>query len=145
MSENTPRRAISKRLRYEILRRDNFACRYCGLPAAGGVVQLHIDHVIPVAMGGTNDASNLTAACPDCNRGKRASMPSDAVIMAVREADAAHRHLFPCMHCGRATTENTCDVCDGLGQEGYYIGREAASKPRRELTPEQEAAFEGRP
>ena len=34
--------AVSKRLRYEILRRDNFACHYCG--AAAPDVKLNADH-----------------------------------------------------------------------------------------------------
>ena len=38
---------ISKRLRYEILHRDNHACRYCGASAPDAVIT--IDHVVPVA------------------------------------------------------------------------------------------------
>lgn len=40
--------AVSKRLRYEILRRDEFTCRYCGRRAPD--VQLTIDHVVPEDM-----------------------------------------------------------------------------------------------
>lgn len=49
--------AVSKRLRYEILRRDNYACRYCGASAPD--VPLRVDHVTPVALGGTDTADNL--------------------------------------------------------------------------------------
>ena len=40
--------AVSKRLRYEILRRDNHTCRYCGESAPD--VKLTIDHVVPVSL-----------------------------------------------------------------------------------------------
>jgi hypothetical protein len=59
---------ISKALRFEILTRDGYRCRYCG--AAAGVSTLHIDHVVPRALGGGDDASNLVTACADCNHGK---------------------------------------------------------------------------
>ena len=77
--------AVSKRLRYEILRRDNHTCRYCG--GAAPDVVLTVDHVIPQALGGSDDPDNLVAACKDCNAGKSASSP-DAPIVANVAADA---------------------------------------------------------
>lgn len=77
--------SVSKRLRYEVLRRDNHACRYCGHSAPE--VQLAVDHVVPVALGGRDDPSNLVAACRDCNAGKSASSP-DAPLVADVQADA---------------------------------------------------------
>ena len=60
--------AISKRLRFEILRRDNHTCRYCGAAAPDAI--LTVDHVVAVSLGGSDDPSNLVAACKDCNIGK---------------------------------------------------------------------------
>lgn len=77
--------AVSKRLRYEILRRDNHACRYCGGIAPD--VSLTVDHVVPVALGGNDQPDNLVAACRDCNAGKSASSP-DAPMVADVAADA---------------------------------------------------------
>jgi hypothetical protein len=77
--------AVSKRLRYEVLRRDNHACRYCGVSAPD--VTLTVDHVIPVTLGGTDEPSNLVTACMPCNSGKSASAP-DAPIVADVAADA---------------------------------------------------------
>lgn len=77
--------SVSKRLRFEILRRDGNACRYCGGVAPD--VILHIDHVIPVALGGTDDPTNLVAACKDCNIGK-SSVHSDAPLVASVADDA---------------------------------------------------------
>ncbi len=70
--------AVSKRLRFEVLRRDNHACRYCGRSAPG--VQLTVDHVVPVALGGGDDPTNLVAACRDCNGGK-SSVPADSTMV----------------------------------------------------------------
>jgi hypothetical protein len=78
--------AVSKRTRYEVLRRDNHACRYCGCAAPDAV--LTVDHVIPVALGGSDKPDNLVAACKDCNAGKAASNPDAALI-----ADVAQKSL----------------------------------------------------
>lgn len=70
--------ALSKRLRYEILRRDNYACRYCG--NAAPVAKLTVDHVTPVVLGGTDEPANLVTACVDCNAGKSSSNPDDPLV-----------------------------------------------------------------
>lgn len=61
-------RSLSKRLRMEVLKRDGFACRYCGAKAPD--VRLHVDHVNPIARGGADDMLNFVTACSDCNAGK---------------------------------------------------------------------------
>lgn len=75
--------AVSKRLRFEILRRDNHQCRYCGAKAPD--VPLTVDHVVPVALGGSDDSSNLVAACRDCNAGKSSAAPDTNHVKAVSE------------------------------------------------------------
>lgn len=77
--------AASKRLRYEVMRRDNHACRYCGGTAPD--VKLTIDHVVPTTLGGKDEAENLVTACADCNAGK-SSVPADASLVADVAADA---------------------------------------------------------
>lgn len=77
--------AVSKRTRFEVLRRDNHACRYCGATAPD--VKMHVDHVTPVSLGGTDAPDNLVAACIDCNFGKSSSSP-DATLVADVNADA---------------------------------------------------------
>lgn len=57
------------KIRFEVLERDNFRCQYCGTGVKDGI-QLHVDHIVPVCEGGTDDMSNLVTACIDCNRGK---------------------------------------------------------------------------
>jgi hypothetical protein len=63
------RRSISKSVRFDVFNRDGFKCRYCGRSQNDGAV-LHLDHVLAVARGGSNDAVNLVTACADCNLGK---------------------------------------------------------------------------
>lgn len=75
--------AVSKRLRYEILRRDNHTCRYCGRTSVE--TRLTVDHVVPTALGGSDEPSNLVTACADCNAGKSASSPDAAIVSDVAE------------------------------------------------------------
>lgn len=76
--------AVSKRTRYEVLRRDDFTCRYCRSKDG----ELHVDHVTPVSLGGSDHPDNLVAACRDCNAGKGSSSPGDEAVAQV-EDDAA--------------------------------------------------------
>lgn len=76
---------VSKRARYEVLRRDNHTCRYCGGTAPD--VALTIDHVTPVALGGTDDPGNLVVACRDCNAGKASTPPGAVLVADVSQAD----------------------------------------------------------
>lgn len=62
------RKTISKKLRFEVFKRDSFTCQYCGRMAPD--VVLEIDHINPVVNGGDNDIMNLITSCFDCNRGK---------------------------------------------------------------------------
>jgi hypothetical protein len=66
----TQRKPLSTRTRFDVFKRDAFTCQYCG--ATPPAVVLHIDHVHPVALGGTNDKDNLITACAGCNGGKAA-------------------------------------------------------------------------
>jgi len=66
--EKDKRQTISKSLRHKILKRDRFTCQACGARAPD--VELEVDHKIPVFRGGTDEESNLTTLCIDCNRGK---------------------------------------------------------------------------
>lgn len=59
---------ISKRLRFDVLSRDQFRCVYCGVGPQGA--RLQVDHKIPKSKGGTNNIHNLVTACLDCNLGK---------------------------------------------------------------------------
>lgn len=63
-----PTRQSSARLRFLILERDEFTCRYCGRKAPD--VELHVDHAVSIADGGPDAYENLVTACQECNLGK---------------------------------------------------------------------------
>lgn len=64
----TERKALGKKKRFQVFKRDSFTCQYCGSTPPRAV--LEIDHIEPVSKGGDNDIDNLITACFDCNRGK---------------------------------------------------------------------------
>jgi len=64
------REPLDKAVRFAVLKRDNFTCRYCGRSAPD--VVLEVDHIISRAQGGSDDPSNLITSCLDCNAGKSA-------------------------------------------------------------------------
>lgn len=83
MAVCTKRGYISKKLRFEVLERDNYTCQACGRTPGEDHVKLTMDHVIPVEWGGTTDFDNLQALCRECNEGKQAWIDGeDASVMA---------------------------------------------------------------
>lgn len=70
------RQAISKKVRFEVFKRDSFTCQYCGQKAPD--VILHIDHIVPVGKKGKNDILNLVTACQACNAGKSDTLLDDS-------------------------------------------------------------------
>jgi len=61
------RKTIQSKLRYKILKRDNFKCLLCG-STANECIRLEVDHVDDDATN--NDESNLQTLCDRCNSGK---------------------------------------------------------------------------
>ncbi len=84
------RKALSVKLRFDVFKRDGFVCQYCGLHPPQAV--LHVDHIVPVSKGGTNDEENLITACDHCNLGKGARSLSDIPkSLANKAAETAER------------------------------------------------------
>lgn len=79
VQKKVKRKTISKTLRFEVFKRDQFTCQYCGRKAPDVVLQ--IDHINPVAKGGKNSIMNLVTSCHDCNLGKGARTLSDHAIV----------------------------------------------------------------
>lgn len=69
------RKALGTKQRFEVFKRDQFTCQYCG--AHPPAVVLHVDHIVAVAAGGQNEDDNLITACSDCNLGKGARALGD--------------------------------------------------------------------
>ena len=82
---------IPKKVRFEVFKRDDYTCQYCGRGAPE--VTLEADHIVPVAEGGTNEMFNLKTACTDCNRGKGATALDNEEYAQNQELIAAQREL----------------------------------------------------
>ena len=76
VKEVAKRRRVSPTQRKAVLERDGYKCRICGIskqylddkvPGLGEYLRLEIDHIIPIAQGGTSDESNLQCLCWRCN------------------------------------------------------------------------------
>lgn len=84
------RKAISKKVRFEVFKRDGFVCQYCGTHPPQAI--LHVDHIVPVIEGGQNDQDNLVTSCSACNLGKGpVSLQSIPTSLQDRAADVAER------------------------------------------------------
>jgi hypothetical protein len=85
--------AINRKLRYQILHRDNSRCQKCGVSATEGA-KLHIDHKIPVDWGGITVEENLWTLCEDCNLGKKnlfGDLEDDVMKQVVMEESGHYR------------------------------------------------------
>jgi len=110
------RKNIPKKVQLEVFRRDNWHCRYCGRPIffnptlnlleklnpdhiyyhphgkSGSMLSLFqwsmgsVDHIKPVARGGTNDLENFVTACWYCNHRKREKMTPAQKMLAKKES-----------------------------------------------------------
>jgi hypothetical protein len=62
------RKSISKKIRFEVFKRDSFTCQYCGRKSPE--IILVIDHIQPFSKGGKDSILNYITSCFDCNSGK---------------------------------------------------------------------------
>lgn len=68
---------IPEWLKTNIVCRDKGLCQHCNDVAVSVSIpnqEQHFDHMVPLAVGGTNDATNFVLSCADCNRRKSASI-----------------------------------------------------------------------
>jgi HNH endonuclease len=62
------RTPLDNDLRWAVFQRDGYACVHCG-----SRLDLTIDHIHPVSMGGLNSPENLQTLCRNCNSRKGVS------------------------------------------------------------------------
>lgn len=55
----------------------NLQMRKCAVCRISIAKNYHVDHVIPLALGGSNNRDNLQLLCPSCNLSKNAQHPVD--------------------------------------------------------------------
>jgi hypothetical protein len=140
--------AISKRLRFEILKRDEFRCKYC----RNDKTLLTVDHVIPRSLGGSDAPENLVASCDDCNTGKSSTLLNGATLAepevdsALDESTLVERvtaeftstwgdpHSRPDAECLRILAAHTI-AANTAGYDETSI-REAAHRGARECVPQ---------
>ena len=60
---------LSTHERSQVWHRSEGKCHYCKCTL--DPFKFHVDHMLPVARGGTRDQSNLVAACKPCNMAKK--------------------------------------------------------------------------
>lgn len=56
------------KIRFEVFKRDDFTCQYCGRKTPEVILEL--DHIVPKSKGGRDDLQNYITSCFECNRGK---------------------------------------------------------------------------
>lgn len=66
-SKPSKRQSISKKKLIAVMQNSNSACVACGFTQ-----DLHVDHIVPLSRGGTNDLENLQMLCSRCNLSKGA-------------------------------------------------------------------------
>ncbi len=97
-SERAEKRQAGDPVKRALVARDGFHCRFCGIPLVRGktrnlirssypdalrwdgsnlgnhaafqAMDLHYDHLLPHARGGTNEMSNMLVTCAPCNCGR---------------------------------------------------------------------------
>ena len=80
-------RSIPAGLRFRVLRRDGYTCRYCG--ARAPEVPLHVDHVVPWTEVRSHEEHNLVTACEVCNLGKSAQRLSADQVASIHASNRA--------------------------------------------------------
>ena len=70
---------IPKKTRIAVMSRDGHKCSFCG-----ATERLELDHILPVASGGTNDIENLRVLCKRCNA-RRVFIDDEMILRELRE------------------------------------------------------------
>lgn len=120
------RKAIGKKTRFEVFKRDKFSCQYCGAKAPDAT--LVIDHINPVAKGGDNEILNLITSCDGCNSGKGARTLDDDSVLAKQRLQIER------LAERREQIEMMLEWSRGLADESSYAA-EAIATRWQELNP----------
>lgn len=65
--------AVPQRWQVDHTLGDPLACWWCGRGLLGAVV--HVEHVMPISLGGPAETANEVMSCDDCNKAKKAKHP----------------------------------------------------------------------
>ncbi|MGA2513418.1 MAG: HNH endonuclease signature motif containing protein [Candidatus Limnocylindrales bacterium] len=118
---------LPAQLRFSVLQRDGFRCRYCGRTSREPSVVLHVDHVLPLVAGGATTEGNLITACEECNLGKSTRLVVSAGSCLGGTRSAAER----------GTTPSTDELDAARPRERREPPPPARAQPASESTKEQ--------
>ena len=114
--EVAKRRRISPTQRKAVLERDDCTCQICGIsrkylddmvPGLGEYSRLEIDHIVPIARGGTSDTSNLQCLCCRCNAKKGSSRTNAQVDSFARRQQEEENEATKVACCLRASESHS--------------------------------------
>lgn len=111
------RKAISRKTRFEVFKRDSFKCQYCGRGVPDVVLEL--DHVTPISGGGADDLLNYVTSCFDCNRGKGSRKLSDESV--VQKSRASVRAMLQRREQLDMVLESRRGYVDPLNEEASRV------------------------
>jgi 5-methylcytosine-specific restriction enzyme A len=86
-----PRKGFTTKQRAAVFSEHGGICHLCKAPIQAGQAW-DIDHVLPLALGGTNDAANLRPAHAKCHRGAGSKTSDD--VKAISRADRLAKKHF---------------------------------------------------
>ncbi len=113
-----PRKVSKAEVLREVVRKADYKCENCGSRHA-----LEIDHILPRALGGTDDPKNLRTLCRNCNQ--RAAIERfglrkmDPFINRVRERQMAYRP-------GPANPRGSVEDGPFLAPVNFFVGSQDA-------------------
>lgn len=74
--------SVSAIRKWEVFKRDGYACQTCG-----SEVDLCVDHIIPLSLGGSDLDENLQTLCRRCNSSKGKGEPKTCAPSGRRRPD----------------------------------------------------------
>ena len=86
-----------------LLWNNEHVCKECGKEPPE--IKLHIDHIIPVSLGGKSDSKNLQFLCNECNLKKKNKLKNVSCFLKL---GIKKGHLFGENVNGQKTK---CDLC----------------------------------
>lgn len=122
----TKRKSLSKKIRFEVFKRDSFTCQYCGSKVPD--VILEVDHIKPVSKGGKNELINLVTSCFSCNRGKGKRELKDNSVVELQRQQILELNLR------RQQLEMMLDLRNSLNNQKEVEGKNAVDYFNKNFT-----------
>jgi hypothetical protein len=84
-------REISRPTQFRVLKRDNQICGVCKRPMLDD--DIHFDHIIPYAKGGSSDENNVRLLCGECNQKRSDRFEAEFLVRNAGDRTAEHYDL----------------------------------------------------